>query len=162
MATVTFDVCRGAAPYSCRCASCGKSMTRKAVVEHTVNPFNKNADGSVKSRSEVWRSAKAAAEAEAAAKEGSEVICRDCEDAPNKALLLEMAARPHLGMPEPADYWRSPMRVLEERKHVRREYERCKCGADCCSGYKHPANFFLTEKGKARAASLLLKLRGSV
>ena len=33
---------------------CGKRVTRSTTLEHTINPFNKNAKGEVKSRSEIW------------------------------------------------------------------------------------------------------------
>ena len=39
-----------------RCAGvCGRKLRRQKTIEHTVNPFNKNADGTVKTWAEVER-----------------------------------------------------------------------------------------------------------
>jgi hypothetical protein len=35
------------------CAKCGKKCKRSKAFYQTLNPFNKNADGSVKTRSEI-------------------------------------------------------------------------------------------------------------
>ncbi len=154
--TINFEPVRASHTYTCRCSECSKTLTRNATVEYTINPFNKNEDGSQKTRSEVFRAADAAAKIEAAKLEGSETICRDCEDAPNRALLIEMFADPDASVPEPERFYNTPMYVLEQRKHVQRRHERCECGAECCSGYKK-RRFFLTKAGKERAAKLLQK-----
>ncbi|UTC29924.1 hypothetical protein BAJUN_03220 [Bajunvirus bajun] len=114
----TFRVCRETAPYTCTCIGCKKTFKRKATVEQTENPFNKNEDGSVKTVLEVHRSARAAALAEAEKLEGSEIICRNCEEAPRKALLLEMAAEPAKFFQVEGKFWGSPMHYLAERKQV--------------------------------------------
>lgn len=44
------------------CPSCGKKTSRKKTVEHTINPFNKNANGVPKSRQEVVEDVKAVLE----------------------------------------------------------------------------------------------------
>jgi hypothetical protein len=116
--TITFQGYKGQAPYTCSCSGCAKVLKRIATVEHTVNPFNKNEAGEVKSPAEVRASAQAAAEAEARKLEGVPQLCRSCEDAPNRALLLSMAAHPHKVFPEPQRYWNSPMHYLEDRKQV--------------------------------------------
>lgn len=36
------------------CSECGKTTTRSRTFEQTVNPFNRNDDGSVRTRREVW------------------------------------------------------------------------------------------------------------
>lgn len=36
-----------------KCPVCGKSATRQQTFEHTVNPFNRNADGTVKDYDQV-------------------------------------------------------------------------------------------------------------
>lgn len=46
-----------------RCPVCGKSSVRSRVFEQTLNPFNRNPDGSAKTAREVFR----AVDAEAAA-----------------------------------------------------------------------------------------------
>lgn len=53
---------------------CGKRLTRSKTFEHTVNPFNKNPDGSVKSRLEVY-----AAVTKEAKDWMPEFICYQCE-----------------------------------------------------------------------------------
>ena len=35
------------------CPSCGKKVRRSTTISNTVNPFNKNAEGEVRSRAEV-------------------------------------------------------------------------------------------------------------
>lgn len=44
-----------------KCPVCGKPVRRTKRFEHTVNPFNLNADGSVKTAREVYLDAKAEA-----------------------------------------------------------------------------------------------------
>ena len=36
------------------CAICGKRAERRETFGQTLNPFNRNADGSVKTRHEIW------------------------------------------------------------------------------------------------------------
>lgn len=36
-----------------KCPNCGKRVTRSRTFEHTINPFNRNADGAPKTYSEV-------------------------------------------------------------------------------------------------------------
>ena len=38
-----------------RCSVCGKKVKRSKVFTHTVNPWNKNEDGGIKTYSEVAR-----------------------------------------------------------------------------------------------------------
>ena len=45
-----------------KCPVCGKRVVRKATFEHTVNPFNKNKDGNIKSDSEVRQDVNAEAD----------------------------------------------------------------------------------------------------
>jgi hypothetical protein len=45
------------------CTICGRKMTRAKTFWQTLNPFNKNADGDVKSREEIYRELKAEADA---------------------------------------------------------------------------------------------------
>lgn len=37
-----------------RCSVCGKSMRRQRTVQQTINPWNKNSDGEIKTREEIW------------------------------------------------------------------------------------------------------------
>lgn len=81
MTTYVFPVERVSLPISFDCPSCGKTKRKRSfTVERTVNPFNKNEDGSMKSRDEV----RAAARAEAVSLRTqfcSEPLCKACEDA---------------------------------------------------------------------------------
>jgi hypothetical protein len=45
------------------CPVCGRKTIKKKSFEQTVNPFNKNEDGSVKTRDEVYESLKIEADA---------------------------------------------------------------------------------------------------
>ena len=155
--TITFSGEKATAPYTCTCGGCGKTLNRKATVEHTVNPFNKNAAGEVKTRAEVRSSAREAAIAEAAKLEGSTVTCRDCEEAPRHALLLEMAADPEKVFPAERKTWGSPMDILYDRKQVDYVHVRCDCKSDCCSGWKRNPGLRITKKGLERAATLRKK-----
>lgn len=154
LTSISFDVVKATAPYTCKCRVCGKTLSRKASAEQTINPFNTNEDGSVKSGREVRRDAQAAADVLAAVRQDVDDICRDCEDAPNRLLLLSMAAHPDTPVAEPERYWGSPLHVLEDRKHVERRHMRCDCGSNCCSGYKRNAGFVITRKGLERAGKL--------
>ncbi len=151
--TINFDVCRGSASYTCPCRVCGKTLNRKAVEEKTVNPFNKNEDGSEKSRAQVTHDAYRAAEAAALKLQDVPDICQWCEEAPVRDLLLEMAADPDLTWPS-AQVYGSPMRTLYDRKQVDYAHVECACGSDCCSGYKRDPGFKITKKGLERAGTL--------
>lgn len=45
------------------CAGCGKKIRRQRTFEQTINPFNKNADGSVKDYADIYRELEAKADA---------------------------------------------------------------------------------------------------
>lgn len=80
MVTYTFRAYRGRATHRFTCPVCEKpGRVRTLTVEHTVNPFNKNEDGSVKTATEVMRSAQAEAEA-AKARFAKAPLCAKCED----------------------------------------------------------------------------------
>jgi len=55
----TYEECSISGSKSGKCALCKKQVTRKRTVTHTINPFNKNADGIPKNRSEVYECVKA-------------------------------------------------------------------------------------------------------
>jgi hypothetical protein len=46
-----------------KCPTCGKPVVRSRTFTMTVNPFNKNPDGSVRTRREVWIAVSAEAQA---------------------------------------------------------------------------------------------------
>lgn len=93
MTLYTFAGYKGRAECTFDCPSCGKSKRKRSfVVEHTVNPFNKNLDGSVKDAKQVSHEARL----EAAAQRDEfmrEPLCRSCEDALSYADLKALRAR---------------------------------------------------------------------
>lgn len=154
--THRFQVIAARATYTCPCSECEKLLKRTARVEHTVNPYNKNADGSVKTQTEVYRSAQAEADKQAQALQGVPAICSTCEDAPNRELLLQMAADPHTFVKPPERYWNSPLHVLVDRGQAMEEHifldGNCYNYADenwISQGYR------ITPKGLKRAAQHL-------
>jgi hypothetical protein len=153
----TFSVRRGTATYQATCSECGKTLNRTAKVEHTVNPFNRNEDGSVRSPAEVYACAQAAAKEQAEQLAGKATTCRDCQEKPVRDLLLEMFAAPDQIFPAPERLWGSPMSTLQDRKLVEMAWEPCNCGAPCCSRYRNLGGFRLTKEGKARAEKLSRK-----
>lgn len=116
--TVTFRGYKGQATYACSCGGCGKGLKRKVTIEHTVNPFNTNEDGSVRTAAEVQRRAQAEADAKAAELEGAVVTCKDCEEKPMRDLLIAMAAEPTRFFQVEGRYWGSPMHYLVDRKQA--------------------------------------------
>ena len=62
MSWVKFPVIKVKATRAVRCQGCKKPMTRTKTFECTINPFNKNSDGSIKSASEVREQAQALAD----------------------------------------------------------------------------------------------------
>lgn len=80
MPTYTFGGYRGSAKHRFTCPSCERpNRVRTFTIEHTVNPFNKNDDGSVKTAAEV--SAGAYAEAKLRRDQfATEPLCGACED----------------------------------------------------------------------------------
>ena len=93
MTTYVFPVHRGHADCTFTCPSCGKAKRKRAfTAEHTVNPFNKNADGSVKSPSEVSQGARADAKLQRD-QFLTEPLCKACEDALPYAERRDLFAR---------------------------------------------------------------------
>lgn len=48
-----FEVVGLGATKTCKCSVCGKSMKRSSTFEQTLNPFNKTAQGKVKTREQI-------------------------------------------------------------------------------------------------------------
>jgi hypothetical protein len=46
-----------------RCVACGKTAERSQTFQQTINPFNKNSDGAVKTRDDIWTEISAEARA---------------------------------------------------------------------------------------------------
>lgn len=57
MTVYKFESVKLSANKSGKCV-CGKRVTRSVTLEQTINPFNKNAKGEVKSYSEIWKELK--------------------------------------------------------------------------------------------------------
>lgn len=53
MTTIRFTAVRRTASRSGICPICGERGTRRTTFEHTINPWNTNPDGSVKTRHQV-------------------------------------------------------------------------------------------------------------
>ncbi|MFC5799087.1 hypothetical protein [Streptomyces formicae] len=57
------------------CEGCGKKLRRQRTFEQTINPWNKTADGEVKTYKHIYPEL----EAKAAAWKAEPEVCRDCE-----------------------------------------------------------------------------------
>ncbi|USN15428.1 hypothetical protein KIKIMORA_02820 [Brevundimonas phage vB_BpoS-Kikimora] len=156
--TYTFRAYKGSASYTCTCRECGKVVKRTVSTEMTVNPFNKNEDGTVRTPAEVQHRAYAEAKEQAQKLEGTDTTCRECVETPRRELLLTMAAEPDRVFPKPEKYWNSPMHYLADRKQVSEVHERCECQSDCCSGWKKSPGFRITKAGLERAAKFRAKV----
>lgn len=63
MTTYTYERITAQARRTITCPGCGKRRTITCTFRQTVNPFNKNDDGTVKTHQEVWQSVRAQADA---------------------------------------------------------------------------------------------------
>jgi hypothetical protein len=63
MPTYRFDEVVYAVTKKVPCRACGKTLTRSTTLSQTVNPFNKNPDGTVKTEEQIWTELRAQAEA---------------------------------------------------------------------------------------------------
>lgn len=73
MPTYTYTAIKAQARRRVGCLSCGKTRNRQATFEMTVNPFNQNPDGTIRTPAEV----QAAVQAQAAA--WNPTLCGTCE-----------------------------------------------------------------------------------
>jgi hypothetical protein len=71
----TFDEIKRSHTVRAACTKCGKKRQRKFTADQTVNPYNRNEDGSVKTREEVAR----AVEAELVVMLAKPFLCGDCD-----------------------------------------------------------------------------------
>lgn len=81
MIRIHFRVKRAAVPYTATCRVCGKRRRRTMVVEHTVNPWNRNSDGIPRTPEEVQACAAQTAKERARECEEQGIVCRTCENA---------------------------------------------------------------------------------
>lgn len=54
--TTTYEQVKRTAYKTVRCSSCGSTLRRQKTFTETLNPFNTNADGTIKSRKDIWDS----------------------------------------------------------------------------------------------------------
>lgn len=93
MVTYHFQGFKGRAEHRFTCPSCMKpNRLRTFTVEHTVNPFNRNEDGSIKTAREVQASAYLAAKAELD-RFATAPLCATCENALTYDELKALRAR---------------------------------------------------------------------
>ena len=72
---MTFDEVKMQGRKNSKCA-CGKRVTRQHTFSQTINPFNKNKDGEIKTRQEINEELRAEIEAW----KQEPVLCTACED----------------------------------------------------------------------------------
>ena len=77
--TINFQVIKGYASARIPCRECGKVRKRQITIEHTVSPFNKNEDGSVRTPREVHAQATKEAKEKMAKIEQEGIVCKTCE-----------------------------------------------------------------------------------
>lgn len=73
---ITFDEIAIHGDKSCKCVSCGKRLTRSKKFWMTESPFNRNEDGSVRNRDEIY----AALKLELQAWIEEPVTCQKCSE----------------------------------------------------------------------------------
>ena len=77
--TVRFEKVEAKRRIRVKCRGCGKVRNRVITQWATRNPFNKNADGTIKTRDEIYAEVRVKAADEAARMEREGVVCRNCE-----------------------------------------------------------------------------------
>lgn len=75
MTRITFEEVSLRSRWKFRCADCGKRLVRTKKFRQTLNPFNKNPDGTIRSRADIL----ARLRIEANEWQASDVRCRECE-----------------------------------------------------------------------------------
>jgi hypothetical protein len=63
MTTYRFDEVTYPVTKKVPCRACGKTLTRSTTLIQTVNPFNKNPDGTMKTEEQIWTELRAQAQA---------------------------------------------------------------------------------------------------
>ncbi len=80
MTTINFDEVKYKKILNGLCKTCGKKRTRTITEEQTVNPFNKNEDGTVKTRFEVGQSVRENLEKRVKRFQEEGFICKGCKE----------------------------------------------------------------------------------
>lgn len=73
---ITFQAIRRNVTKTVKCECCGKSLRRSTTIENTVNPWNRNDDGTVKTASQVRDDV----DAQAKAWEPANRTCKTCDE----------------------------------------------------------------------------------
>uniref|UniRef100_A0AB74UGV5 Post-SET domain-containing protein n=1 Tax=Caulobacter phage BL57 TaxID=3348355 RepID=A0AB74UGV5_9VIRU len=129
--------------YSCNCSQCNRKLKRDVTVERFLTGAYTHEEF------EALVDREAEAEAERLALEPH--LCKKCEVAGPKWLLIEMALRSEEAFPEPVPFKGSAMEKLLERHHVQKAHKRCTCGAACCSGWAKVDGYKITWQGARHA-----------
>lgn len=79
MNTINFEQHWGYAEAAVACRECGRISKRKVRDYCTVNPYNRNEDGTIKSGAQVRADAQSHAEREAKRQEEKGRVCRPCQ-----------------------------------------------------------------------------------
>lgn len=77
---------------SVKCAGCGKDRVRTVTVTHTINPYNRNDDGSVRSPQEVADRVRAELAGRVKETAASTIICKTCLATSDAASILARKA----------------------------------------------------------------------
>lgn len=75
MTLYTFEEIKHSAKKTCKCTVCGKRLVRSKTFMQTLNPFNKNPDGSLKDEYQI----KDELAVKAAQWKLEDEICRNCD-----------------------------------------------------------------------------------
>ena len=126
----TYEPIRRTASKSVPCPICGKKVKRQRTFKMTLNPFNKNPDGTVRDRSDIWAalgeqvkewSAKAEAHPRCAERDAERLVtvcdaCLQascwqgefmCQEAQGAGTVQKSVAELRLLNREHPDYWRA-------------------------------------------------------
>lgn len=152
--TRTFAEVASTDTYLVKCDDCGRTLRRTAKVYQTLNPFNKNAAGEVKTQSEIRAENRERLPAEIAKLKAAGATCKTCIERPRRSLLLWFEGdlekpyqHPHKG------YYNSPANWLVDRRHLRIVYNQGDGGRYV---------LYLTPAGQQRAESFTAKERADV
>ncbi len=79
MITMRFEQVTRKRTVRLKCKSCGKTRTRTVSVTHTINPFNKNEEGFVRSPQEVQQCVSVELDVDVKKLLSDGIICGSCE-----------------------------------------------------------------------------------
>ena len=79
MTTINFEEVKKKKTLGSICKMCGKKRTRTITEEQTINPFNKNTDGTIKNRYEVNQSVEENLKNRIKRFQEEGLVCRNCK-----------------------------------------------------------------------------------